>query len=161
MIEQITNLYHNKREELIKLYTSRAGKNDVEDVVQEAFYRALFYKDTYNPAMVDLEYWFLGIINNCLRDLLREKQQGSSMHDPLDDELLEYTEEKQGFKEIVLKELEEKKQPTRSVLYLHFVLDYQAKEIQRTLDMGYKNVETILGRFRSYLREKYPEYDSI
>lgn len=161
MLEQIQELYETKREDLVHLYRSRAGNNDIEDLVQEAFYRALFYKDTYREELVDLEFWFVGIINNCLKDLLREKQNGASMHDPLNDEALVFDQDDDGLNKAIMQEVAKKSGDAKQICYLYFVIGYSLSDIQKIVGSSYSNVDNVVNRFKILLREKYPEYDSI
>ena len=43
--DQIEELYKQKYDDYVRMYKTRAGVNDVEDLVQEAFYRALYYAE--------------------------------------------------------------------------------------------------------------------
>ncbi len=52
--DAIGQLFKDRYEDYVRMYKSRAGANDVEDMVQEAFYRALYYKSSFNPALVPL-----------------------------------------------------------------------------------------------------------
>ena len=81
VVDQIEQIFKDKYDDLVRIYKSRAGENDVEDMLQEGFYRALHYKDSFNPTFISLENWLTSIFNNCLRDLLREKRDGAAMHD--------------------------------------------------------------------------------
>lgn len=160
--DKIEQLYLDKREDLVRMYKSRAGGNDVEDLVQEAFYRALVYKDTYKENLVELEFWFVGILNNCLKDLLREKQNGSSMHDPLNDEdLTVEIELDSGWGRVLAKEVAKKSGDAKQICYLYFIMGYQLSEIQRIIGCSYSNVDNVVDRFKNLLREGYSEYDSI
>ena len=77
--EELTEMYQEKHDDLVRMYKSRAGANDVEDLVQEGFYRALYYIKSFNPKLVSMDRWLSGILENCLRDLLNEKRGGSSL----------------------------------------------------------------------------------
>lgn len=154
MLEAITKLYEEKREDLIRVYKSRAGANDVEDLVQEAFYRAIVYKDSYRPALVDLEFWMVGILNNCLRDLLNEKQGNSSMHKELSEEDLVYEMKEDQLQPLINKLLKEKEGDARQICYLYFVMQYSLKEIRNIIGCSYSNVNNVVDRFKIKLREE-------
>ena len=156
VVEQIEDLYKSKYDDLVRIYKSRAGANDVEDVVQEGFYRALLYKDSFNPTYISLSNWLTSILNNCLRDMLREKRDGAMMHDseheptidgrcPSDTEL----EAK------ILKDIEGKSGNTRQILWLYFVMGCKTEEIHQTVGGSEVNVWMSVLRFKEACQDKY------
>jgi RNA polymerase sigma factor (sigma-70 family) len=156
---KIEEAYIDLREDLVRRYKSRAGTNDVEDLVQEGFYRALFYVDTFNPTLVPIEHWLAGIIDNCLKDLLREKRDGSAMHDKLDEDsaVIEPRYE-DDLTKILTREIERKEGDLKSILYLYFLCGYELKEIHRVVGGSYHTLEVRTRRFKQLLRDLYPEY---
>lgn len=158
-VEELTELYDSRREDYVRMYLSRAGRCDVEDLIQEAFYRALYYIDSYNPALVTVEYWMSGIIENCLKDLYREKRNGSCMHDKLTPEsaIIEPRFD-EGLHDVVLREVGNKKGVQKDILYFYFMCGYELKEIFTIVDSSYTVVNQTVSRFKSYLRSTYPEY---
>lgn len=159
MKEQIEQLYSEMYDDYVRMYKSRAGANDVEDLLQEAFYRALYYSDSYDEKLVPLETWFGGIIENCLKDLYREKRNGASMHEKLTPEsaVIEPRYE-EGFSKVLDREISKKKGDHRSILYLYFMCGYELKEIFKVVDTSYTVINQSVSRFKEYLRSIYPEY---
>lgn len=156
VVNQIKELYAEKYDDLVRIYKSRAGENDVEDMVQEGFYRAILYKDSFNSKYVSLSNWMTSIFNNCLRDLLREKIDGEAMHEvdheptiedrcPSDIEL-----EKK-----ILKDIESKRGDTRQILWLYFKMGCKPEDIQRVIGGSYTNIREAVRSFRELCREKY------
>lgn len=159
MKDQIEQLYNEKYDDYVRMYMSRAGGNDVEDVVQEAFYRALYYIDSYNPTLVSIEHWFSGIIENCLKDLYKEKRNGSSMHDKLTSEsAIVEPRFDEGFTKLLLKEIEKKQGTLKSILYLYFICGYKSEEIHKVIGGSYINCRMSVSRFKEHLRNTFPEY---
>lgn len=157
MIEELTKLYESKREDLIRAYKSRAGANDVEDLVQEAFYRALACKDLYKPEFVGgLEPWLVGILNNCLKDLLNEKLGRASMHQEFDEEAIEpaVLDKEPVLREDILRLLKTKSGDVKQICYLYFVMQYKLSEIQKVIGCSYSNVNNVVDRFKVKLREE-------
>lgn len=156
--EQIEQLYIDRREDYVKMYASRAGNNDVEDVVQEAFYRALLYADR-QPITISIDRWFSGIIENCLKDLYKQKREGSSMHYELEESsaLIEPRYE-EDLTKILLSEIEKKNGDTKQILYLYFICGYKSIDVHRVVGGSYINCRMAVSRFKSYLRSKYPEF---
>ena len=158
VIEELTKLYKDKYDDYVRMYKGRAGANDVEDLVQEAFYRSLYYIDNYRPELADLGFWFSGIMENCLKDLYREKRDGASLHTKLTPEsaLIEpkYDE---GTTKLVLKEIEKKGGDTRQILYLYFICGYKTEDVHKVIGGSLVNCWMAVSRFKEMLREKYPE----
>ena len=163
--DDIQALYEAKRDDLIGIYKSRAGANDVEDLVQEGFYRALVYKDSYRKELVDLEFWFVGIMNNCLKDLLREKQNGAAMHNTIEEEDAVCGIQDKELQTEVLKEIEQLSGNPKNICYLALIMGYKVTEISKILKCSKQNAHQCLTRFCLKFQDKYPElgqgYDSI
>lgn len=161
MIDQITEVYERRREDLVRIYKSRAGANDVEDLIQEAFYRAIVYKDSYNSDLVELEFWLVGIVNNCLKDLLNEKAERSAFHKDvsvlLETEEDTYTDDDRKIpKEEIVKLIQDKRTGNaKQICYFHFVLDYSLSEIARIMPCSYSNINNVTDRFKQVLRRHY------
>jgi RNA polymerase sigma factor (sigma-70 family) len=158
VVEQLTEMYEDKYDDLVRIYKSRAGANDVEDLVQEAFYRAIKYKDSYKPNLVTIETWMAGILQNCLKDLLREKRDGASMHNELKEDSCTYTMpvDSHGFKSILLKEIEKKSMRNRNVLFFHFIMGYPHKLIDHIV--GTTSSRVLVSQFKVEMKQLYPEY---
>ena len=159
MKEQIEQLYSDMYDDYVRMYKSRAGANDVEDLLQEAFYRALYYSDSYNEKLVPLETWFGGIIENCLKDLYREKRDGASMHDKLTPEsAIIQPRYEEGLEKVITREIEKKSTESRNILYFYYLCGYKLVDIQKTLGLASSTVFNVVDRFKGYLKETYPEY---
>jgi len=64
----IEDYYRKNFKRLVNISRGRAGSyHNAEDVVQEAFTRALKYHKSYNPAMTAFDAWFSRILDNSLR----------------------------------------------------------------------------------------------
>ena len=135
---------------------SRILANDyaaAEDVVHEAYTRAIQYLDSYNPDRAKFSTWFNKILFNSLRDIQQEYKNR-----PTEDINLISTED------VHLPQTEEdletyiwgvKNDKHQQVLYLFFILGYDSKEIsQIEEDMSQTNVTTIVNRFKQELCDK-------
>ena len=154
--EQIEELYALKRGELVKIYSRRAGQDDVEDMVQEAFYRALFYADSFNSKFVSLSNWLTSILNNCLKDLQREKMDGAAMHS-VDEEpsINDRCPSDIELEKKILKDIEGKGGDTKQILWLYFKMGYKLKEIHSVLGNSYNNLSVVVDRFKVDCQAKY------
>jgi RNA polymerase sigma factor (sigma-70 family) len=156
VVEQIEDLYKSKYDDLVRIYNSRAGANDVEDVVQEGFYRALLYKESFNPTYISLSNWLTSILNNCLRDMLREKRDGAAMHDSeheptVDDRCPSDTE----LEAKILEDIEAKGGNTRQILWLYFAMGCKTEEIHQIVGGSEVNVWMSVSRFKEACESKY------
>jgi len=157
--DAIGQLFKDRYDDYVRMYKSRAGANDVEDMVQEAFYRALYYKASFNPALVPLEHWMSGILDNCFKDLLREKQNGSSMHDKLtEDSVIISPRGDEGFTKVLTKEIGKRHADVKNALYLYFLCGYELREVHGVVGGSYHTLTSHVRRFKDMLRSTYPEY---
>jgi RNA polymerase sigma factor (sigma-70 family) len=154
--EQIEQLYASKRDELVKIYSRRAGQDDVEDMVQEAFYRALFYADSFNPKFVSLSNWITSILNNCLKDLQREKMDGAAMHS-VDEEpaINDRCPSDVEMEKKILKDIEGRGGETKQILWLYFKMGYKPSEIQRVLSGSLSYIGVVVTRFKIHCQDRY------
>lgn len=151
----ITEHYKKNYRSLVKKMTFRAGTEwDAEDIVQEAYVRALKYYRTFDGE--NFGKWFSTIINNTLRDH-KNNEKGIVTH--TFDEELEEGINCNHYTERVIAEVREminKRQPEqREVLNLYFTHGYLAKEIPEFTDYSYKAAHQIIQRFRNELKELY------
>lgn len=156
VVDQLEQIFKDKYDDLVRIYKSRAGENDVEDVIQEAFYRALHYKDSFNPTFISLENWLTSIMNNCLRDMLREKRDGQAMHDSehdpaIDDRCPSDTE----LEARIMLDIESRGGNTRQILWLYFVMGHKSQDIHKIVGGSYSVVTTICERFKGQCQERY------
>lgn len=127
-----------------------------EDIVQEAFCRALKYCHIYNENKSTLEVWFNSILFHVLFDWKRAEKHTSvnqNMLSPQDS--LEYNKlrENPEFRILVLKEINLVKNEThKKILRLFFIFGYSSKEISEMgLGISQTNVTTVVNRFKESL----------
>lgn len=135
---------------------SRILKGDyagAEDVVQEAFTRAIKFYPSFDPKKGKLPAWFNGILFNALRDLQREMKVAPKvpMRDMSWEDVLPgldfSNEETRIFLEKKISGVRNEKH--QEVLYLFFILGYTSSEIAQIMPkMSPSNVTTIANRFK-------------
>lgn len=156
VVQQLTEIYEAKYDDLVRIYKSRAGENDVEDLVQEAFYRALLYSTSFNPTFISLENWLTSIMNNCLRDLLREKRDGQAMHTTEEEPSIESRcPSDEELENKIISDIEKKRGHTRQILWLYFVMGHKNDEIHKVLGGSYRSIYSAVDDFKIACREKY------
>lgn len=148
--------YRENFDRFVKRFTRRAGtKEAAEDVVQEAFERALRYFDSYDHER-SLDGWFNRILNNSLREY-KNREKGNS-HVEFDEEEADGTRCQQYAQQLwkqIRDEMDTYEDAHKEVLYLYFLHGYKPKDISRVVELKYRNIETILQRFKTDIKEKY------
>lgn len=133
----------------------RAGTEwDAEDIVQEAYARAIKYLNTFDGTNFDR--WFGRILNNALRDFKRE--EGGFVTHSFEEEESDGIPCSQYNDEIVseINELIQTKSVIQiEVLSLFFQQGYSATDIQKITEHSYAKCHQIIQRFRNELKELY------
>jgi RNA polymerase sigma factor (sigma-70 family) len=135
----------------------RGDRESAEDIVQEAFYRALKFKLSYDPEMGSLDKWFNSIMFNYLREHQKSQKNSPesgatciSAENILNELGIEKKRENQEQIDLAINSV--KNLTHRRVLRLFFVLGYTSTEIsQIELDISQTNVTTIVNRFKEGL----------
>lgn len=155
-IPAIEEHYRQNRQKLVKKFSFRAGSPEGgEDVVQEAYARAIQYKESCNDERFD--QWFSTILNNCLRDFKNE-ERGYVQEDEDEEEVAE-NPHCPHFPERIMREIYElidtKSLTQQEVLNFYFKQDYTAADISRVTEHSYANCAKIISRFRQELKDLY------
>lgn len=148
--------YRDNFSTLVKKYSRSMGSvHSAEDVVQEAYYRALKYGSTYNGTNFD--GWFGRILINSLRDF-KAAERGRGIEQEADEQTLGTISE-QGLDAKTIKEIKElistKSVQHREILNLYFIHGYKLRDILAIVDMKRKTVDQCLQRFKKELKEIY------
>lgn len=154
-VSAIEKHYIDNRQKLVKRMKFRTGSDeDAEDIVQEAYERAIRYRRSYSGD--EFEKWLNTILNNCLRDN-RNMQSGHSA-DEFDEEEAEGTA-CPHYSEHVMREIFElidtKSVIQQDVLKLYFQFEYKAVDIAKITDITYAQCHQIIQRFRRELKDLY------
>lgn len=155
-MNKIEEIYLNGNRGHVKMMT-RILNGDwaaAEDVVQEAYARALQYFPTYDPERGPIIPWFNRILFNSLRDIQREyKSRPTESSDDIgEEEVLNGVVLPDNVVEIIQDVKNEKHQ---RILYLFYVLGYNSREITEIEDeVTQTNVTTVVSRFRDSFVEE-------
>lgn len=158
MNEVLERFYIERREDLLRRLNYGAGTpENAEDVLQEAFVRALVYWDTFDPNNKELGAWFSTILKNSLRDFKRDEWL-FGMGEEFDEELYDPQEMPLPESELVrqiYEMVEEKNDNQKEILLLFFEKHYTPKDIHNIT--GHKNgvIRQVIWRFRNEVKEKY------
>lgn len=118
-----------------------------EEIVQEAFTKAISSQHQYDPKKGPLKGWFTKVLFSCVWSHLRELKKRPPMYDidlVLESDLLAY-EEEPNLRQYVSKVFNTKH---RQVLLGYFVVGNTYAEIASLLGLTQDNVRKICQRFR-------------
>lgn len=159
MKDLVTQHYENNAESLIKYMAFRRYGNvmDGEDIVHEAYLRAVTYFYAFDPEKESFDKWFNGILKNAYRDF-QKKERKYGMSEELEEEMLEpVTHNLEHYQDIhgVRKLIGRQVAHHIDCLTLYYVYQYQLKDIADLLTKGYKWVDNVIKEFRiRAMREK-------
>lgn len=154
---EIGDFYRRNYIKHLKNINRIVHNNEVaEDIVQEAYARAIQYSEQFDPKRGKFTSWFNKILYNTLRDYKEEHKKRAHYKpcDNVEDAILFHKQSDKFF--LVEKEISKiSRDKTRKVLTLYFLLGYSSKDIEELTDYSQTNVTTITSRFRSLLIDKY------
>lgn len=155
LIPEIEKHYIENRARYVKRLMFRAGTHEAaEDIIQEAYYRALKYAKSCLPDQFDR--WFSTIVNNCLREY-KNQEQGHSVDEFVEDEAdgLQCPHYSNHIMKEVYELISTKSVTQQDVLNLYFQYEYSPKDISAITDYTYSKCHQIILRFRNELKELY------
>lgn len=148
--------YQANRSKLVKRMTFRSGTEwDAEDIVQEAYARAIKYVASFDGRNFD--NWFNTILNNSLREY-KNSEKGFSTSSIEEEEELEGAPCNQ-YNKLIVEEIYEiintKSENQIEVLTLFFQNGYTGRDIARITNHTYAATHQMIQRFRNELKELY------
>lgn len=159
MYKEIEQHYIDNRRMLVKVMTNRAGSvENAEDIVQEAFARALRYRSSFSVYKKELRAWINAILNNTLRDFkIDERRMGMSVEysEDMDEPCPLHEWESDMVNAIYSDILKKKSTVLRQVLYLYFFKGYKPREIAQVVDTSNGYVRMSVNEFKHLIRDKY------
>lgn len=154
----IEDYYRKNYKAMIKMVRSSAGTpHNAEDVVQEAFTRALEYCKTWDPKY-PFDKWFSRILQNSLRTFNKDRRAHGMV---TADDVYELPPHEDPYYIRFLKEIQEdaKQLPEdqREVINLSFFDGLGAVDISRITNISPGNIRTMISRYKEEVRHKYGE----
>lgn len=156
-MDAINQYYVEERDNLVRRITFRAGSpENAEDIVQEAFARALKYWKSA-PPNGPIANWFSGLLNNALRDFKRDERLygmcdefEEEEHDGLEMDLLHHDIQRK-----IRQDMVNGNDTQRVVLDLYFNKMYNVRDIVKVTDLENKTVRMCVWRFKEECKAKY------
>lgn len=157
-MQKLIDHYNKNRRRYINRYARLTGSTENgEDVVQEAYTRAVKYYDSFNVGG-NFDFWFSRILKNTFHRFLNTERGHPS--EEFDEELVEGCQEK-GYTVVLLEQLLQEinkfEEPLQEVLILYFRNGYSPSDISKVVDMRRRSVEQFIYRFKSNLRDIHNE----
>ena len=126
-----------------------------EDIVQNAYTRALLYSERAPEDAKDFPKWFNTLVNNCCKDNQKEERlQGMSSQL----ELPQPEQVPQIPKVIynqVMERMQKKPEDLRNILELYFVHNYKAAEIAQQVEYSLPWVNRAIYDFRQEIKQEF------
>lgn len=154
--ETLTKYYNNNRQRLVDNYTKRCGSVwDAEDVVQEAFTKALTYIDRYNDSE-PFSNWMTRIVYHEFCDWKKDnKLAGATVSfDEKACDPIEGNEQRKQFVDNIIKMFDSESRQGSEILNLHFCCNYKIHEVARFLDISENIVRHTVYFFRKRLAKE-------
>jgi len=154
----IEDHYKKHFQKLCKKYSFMTGSpENGEDVVQEAYARALKYLISFNRGG-DFQHWFSRIIRNTFLNFKIEQKRG--VCEEFDEELVEGTLDSGYYKifaEEIFDGIEDYPEHIKEVSRLYFKHGFSSRDIHKITGLKKRSIEQLLYRFKIMIREIHGE----
>lgn len=158
-MEEIEKCFREHWDEFVKKISRRCTNvADAEDVVAEAFKRAITYRDSYNPEKQAIHVWLFTIVLNSYHDYIADLfKRGMTV--PVNDANIDpYERDFEGVAtaEQIIKEVGKLEDgSSKECLLMYFVLGMTPGEISLVYPVNSKFVRNAVYRFKSIIMEKF------
>ncbi len=154
--QQIENHYRKNFNTLVKRIKYRAGTQwNAEDIVQEAYLRALKYAATYRDNL-EFDHWFARIVSNTLKDFKRAERDYAGLEDiGEEDELVEDTSLPRNIQLEIRRAINDLPADQKEIVELHLVFGFELRHIVQIVDKKHATINQTIQRFKKTLKEKY------
>jgi len=151
----IEDHYRTNFDHLVMRFRGPSGsKHNGEDIVQEAYTRAMTYWDSFNIEK-DFKKWFSRILVNCLKDKVKEERQ----HGFFETDAQVAEGQPRAFNRLIIRDVKKiiKMQPDNVayILNLYFFAQYKTIEIADLVPESHANIRHTIHDFRRTLRRKF------
>lgn len=156
--EQIEKHYREHRTRLVRRYTGPAGgRANAEDIVQEAYLRALQYWTSWAHSDLPFENWFGAIVRNC--SITARSSTVRRAEEEINENLLLSAARDFSIERHTLLEIEAlikaKAANAAYILKLYYLEQYTPQDIVALVGDSYANVKVIIHRFKRELEMRY------
>lgn len=125
-----------------------------QEIVQEAYARALRYYRTFNKDVQTFDAWFNAILNNTLRKAQKEERQKGVNHEIDQDRTPEDEIVPSGYD--VMGHIYEMPQGrVKSIITMYYLQGFKTKDIAEYLNVGHSNVRKIIMQWCRGIEQTY------
>jgi RNA polymerase sigma factor (sigma-70 family) len=147
--------YQENKLKYLKRLSFRAGTEwDAEDVLHDAYERAIRYYASYDDSQ-DFGAWFNTILNNALREHKNASKGHFISLDEIEEEAIPCPHYSTELLKEIYQRIKAKNPIQQEVLMLHFKHEYSALQISQITDCNYSNCRSIIAQFKKELKRKY------
>lgn len=161
----IARVYQEYYPKLYKYTLYRVGDpSTAEDLVSEAFERALTKYRTFNPDKAKFSTWLFAIVNNTIINHLKKNQyysQSINLDKVASKYRLEDSVIEQELKDLLLKSMLVLDERQRNIIALKFGANLTNREIAQIMELTESNVGTILYRSLRRLKDILKQQGAI
>lgn len=158
LIEEHYKLHYNV---LVKRYRRRVPNQSValaEEVVQEAYARALKYFSAFEPKLNTFEKWFNAILRNATNDC-RTSESGNGTTKELDENTEDIRASKNDYKNlhsmlIEIYQIQKTSPRDYQVLSMFYVNGFTSKDISVYMGMSHSNVRQLIHKFKARINNE-------
>lgn len=137
-------------------YRTNGNDHDAEDIVQEAYCRALKYQHSFEMGM-NFGHWLSRIVANSFKDWKREQYNGT-LTDEFDEDEVEPIEERHTQNNLIARIQEEIGYlipEHQEIVRLNLESGSTPREITQITNIKLNTVKQVLSRFKQKIREQY------
>lgn len=163
-MKQLRHFFAEEYDRLVKKANARVRHfDDAEDIVMDAFRKAVEYWNSYDPSHKEIGAWFNTILNNSIKTYQREKFIQHVEIDDVEDDTQELSDEgKELYSKVIDSMYDKGDDNRRQILYLFYVLGYSYKEIDQIQDTSMRNIRYYIEDFRMNMRTRFgEEYENM
>lgn len=136
----------------------RGDLHSAEDVVQEAYCRALQYLDSCKSEE-EFPKWFSTILNRSFKDWKKDRRESPLTVEIKEEHLSTGKDflEKYKICEEIAGDINNLKEPQKEVCTLYFLKGYTPIDIAKVMDINYNTLKKSISRFKNTMREQYAD----
>lgn len=158
-MKELRHFFATNYDSLVKKAMFRVRNfDDAEDIVMDAFRKAVEYWGSYDPNNKEIGAWFNTILNNSVRTFQREKFM---KHIEVDEDAeipVEDKRETEDLAEHIQQDIKDiKEEERRNVIHLFFNLGYSYQDIELITNSSIRNARYFVEEFRREMKEKYDD----
>jgi len=150
-MKELRHFFAEEYDTLVKRANFRVRHpDDAEDIVMDAFRKAVEYWKSFDPEKRELGAWFNTILNNSVRTYQREKFMKHIEADPDAEIPVEDTHDLKDLTDHIQEDIQAiENDERRNVIHLFFNLGYSYQDIELITDSSIRNARYFVEEFRA------------